>query len=100
MLAGYKLIISATSQPACPQSRLSCVQIKCINEQAKLQLRPWPRQSKQILFCLQIYGPESSGKTTLALHAIAEVQKQGGTAVLIDAEHAFDVSYAKVSQSS
>ena len=46
---------------------------------------------------LQIYGPESSGKTTLALHAIAEVQKQGGTAVLIDAEHAFDVSYAKVS---
>ncbi|KAK9836438.1 hypothetical protein WJX74_000619 [Apatococcus lobatus] len=44
---------------------------------------------------IEIYGPESSGKTTLALHAIAEVQKQGGTAVLIDAEHAFDVSYAK-----
>ena len=49
-----------------------------------------------MLCCVQIYGPESSGKTTLALHAIAEVQKQGGTAVLIDAEHAFDVSYAKV----
>ncbi len=50
------------------------------------------------MFCLQIYGPESSGKTTLALHAIAEVQKQGGTAVLIDAEHAFDVLYARVCQ--
>src|SRR5690625_1661199 len=39
----------------------------------------------------EIYGPESSGKTTLALHAIAEVQKQGGTAAFIDAEHALDV---------
>jgi type IV secretory pathway VirB4 component len=44
----------------------------------------------------QIYGPESSGKTTLALHAIAEVQKAGGMAVFIDAEHAFDQGYAKV----
>jgi RecA/RadA recombinase len=44
----------------------------------------------------QIYGPESSGKTTLALHAIAEVQKAGGNAVFIDAEHAFDQTYAKV----
>lgn len=39
---------------------------------------------------IEIYGPESSGKTTLAIHAIAECQKQGGTAVMIDAEHAFD----------
>lgn len=44
---------------------------------------------------LQIFGPEASGKTTLALHAIAETQKAGGKAVFIDAEHAFDVSYAK-----
>ena len=43
---------------------------------------------------IEIYGPESSGKTTVALHAIAEVQRQGGTAVFIDAEHAFDASYA------
>ena len=44
---------------------------------------------------VEIYGPESSGKTTLALHAIAEAQKQGGTAAFIDAEHAFDRYYAK-----
>lgn len=44
---------------------------------------------------LEIYGPESSGKTTLALHAIAEIQKQGGTAAFIDAEHALDPSYAR-----
>ena len=44
---------------------------------------------------IEIYGPESSGKTTLALHAIAEVQKQGGRAAFIDAEHALDPVYAK-----
>jgi recombination protein RecA len=44
---------------------------------------------------IEIYGPESSGKTTLTLHAIAESQKQGGTAAFIDAEHAFDRGYAK-----
>ncbi len=44
---------------------------------------------------VEIYGPESSGKTTLALHAIAEVQKNGGTAAFIDAENAIDVTYAK-----
>ena len=43
---------------------------------------------------IEIYGPESSGKTTLALHAVAEVQKQGGTAAFIDAEHALDPQYA------
>ncbi len=43
---------------------------------------------------IEIYGPESSGKTTLTIHAIAEVQKQGGVAAFIDAEHAFDSSYA------
>ncbi|WP_275422263.1 recombinase RecA [Macrococcus brunensis] len=44
---------------------------------------------------IEIYGPESSGKTTVALHAIAEVQAQGGTAAFIDAEHALDPVYAK-----
>ena len=44
---------------------------------------------------VEIYGPESSGKTTLAIHAIAEVQKQGGVAAFIDAEHAFDAAYAE-----
>ena len=44
---------------------------------------------------IEIYGPESSGKTTLALHAIAECQKAGGTAAFIDAEHALDPTYAK-----
>ncbi len=44
---------------------------------------------------IEIYGPESSGKTTLAIHAIAECQKQGGIAAIIDAEHAFDKSYAQ-----
>ncbi|GET33676.1 protein RecA [Prolixibacter bellariivorans] len=44
---------------------------------------------------IEIYGPESSGKTTLAIHAIAESQKQGGIAAIIDAEHAFDPFYAR-----
>lgn len=44
---------------------------------------------------IEIYGPESSGKTTLSLHAIAEIQKRGGVAAFIDAEHALDPAYAK-----
>jgi len=44
---------------------------------------------------IEIYGPESSGKTTLAIHAIAQAQKNGGIAAMIDAEHAFDRTYAK-----
>ena len=44
---------------------------------------------------IEIFGPESSGKTTLALHAVAEAQKQGGIVAFVDAEHALDVSYAK-----
>lgn len=43
---------------------------------------------------IEVYGPESSGKTTLTLHAIAEAQKAGGVAAFIDAEHAFDAVYA------
>ena len=44
---------------------------------------------------IEVFGPESSGKTTLALHAVAEIQKHGGTAAFIDAEHALDPSYAR-----
>jgi recombination protein RecA len=44
---------------------------------------------------VEVFGPESSGKTTLTLHAIAEAQRAGGTAAFIDAEHAFDRAYAK-----
>ncbi|MBA4042855.1 MAG: DNA recombination/repair protein RecA, partial [Erythrobacter sp.] len=44
---------------------------------------------------IEVYGPESSGKTTLALHVIAEAQKTGGTAAFVDAEHALDPVYAK-----
>src|SRR5437588_11612756 len=44
---------------------------------------------------IEVYGPESSGKTTLALHVIAEIQKKGGTAAYVDAEHALDPGYAK-----
>src|SRR5699024_2312852 len=44
---------------------------------------------------IEVYGPESSGKTTMALHAIAEAQKQGGNAAFIDAEHALDPNYAR-----
>ena len=44
---------------------------------------------------VEIYGPESSGKTTIAIHAIAEAQKKGGIAAFIDAEHAFDRFYAE-----
>ena len=44
---------------------------------------------------IEIYGPESSGKTTLTMHCIAEAQKRGGLAAFIDAEHAFDKSYAE-----
>ena len=44
---------------------------------------------------IEIYGPESSGKTTLALHAVAEAQKQGGAAAFVDAEHALDPAYAR-----
>lgn len=48
---------------------------------------------------IEIYGPESSGKTTVSLHITAEVQKMGGVAAFIDAEHALDPTYAKISAS-
>ena len=62
----------------------------CILLDAALGLGGYPRGR-----ILEIYGPESSGKTTIALHAIAEAQKMGGIAAFIDAEHALDPVYAK-----
>ena len=44
---------------------------------------------------VEVYGPESSGKTTLALHVVAEAQKAGGVCAFVDAEHALDVGYAR-----
>ena len=55
-----------------------------------LGINGWPKGR-----VIEIYGPESSGKTTIALHAIAEVQKSGGVAAFIDAEHSIDPIYAK-----
>lgn len=49
---------------------------------------------------MEIYGPESSGKTTVALHIIAQAQKMGGVAAFIDAEHALDAVYAKADRKS
>ncbi|MEQ1849134.1 MAG: recombinase RecA [Candidatus Peribacteraceae bacterium] len=70
-----------------------------------MQIEVYPSGSPSLDFALgggipksriiEIFGPESSGKTTLALHAIAEVQKRGGKAAFIDAEHALDIQYAK-----
>jgi recombination protein RecA len=80
--------------------------IMWLGEQAKLQVETIPSGSLALDVALgiggvprgrivEIFGPESSGKTTLALHLIAEAQKRGGTAAFIDAEHALDPTYAK-----
>ena len=77
-----------------------------LGENAKMQVSAVPTGSLMLDLALgiggvpkgriiEIYGPESSGKTTLALHVVAEVQKQGGTALYIDAEHALDPVYSK-----
>lgn len=76
-----------------------------LGEQSKIDVELLPSGSLSLDLALgggypkgriiEIYGPESSGKTTLALHAIAELQKQGGQAAFIDAEHALDPAYAR-----
>jgi recombination protein RecA len=76
-----------------------------LGENSKMQVETVPTGSLSLDLALgggipkgriiEVYGPESSGKTTLTLHAIAEVQKQGGQAAFIDAEHALDPEYAK-----
>ncbi|MDD3998270.1 MAG: recombinase RecA [Sphaerochaetaceae bacterium] len=69
---------------------ISCIPSGSIVLDEALGLGGYPRGR-----VIEIYGPESSGKTTLALHAIAEAQKMGGIAAFIDAEHALDPTYAK-----
>ncbi|XP_024190518.1 DNA repair protein recA homolog 1, chloroplastic [Rosa chinensis] len=57
--------------------------------------RWWPPKRENCGRIVEIFGPESSGKTTLALHAISDVQRLGGNAMLVDAEHGFDPAYSK-----
>lgn len=76
-----------------------------LGESTHTQVECWPTGALSLDLALgggvpkgrvvEVYGPESSGKTTLTLHVIAEVQRRGGTAAFIDAEHALDPSYAK-----
>ena len=73
-----------------PEEEVDVIPTGSINLDAALGVGGFPRGR-----VIEIYGPESSGKTTLAIHAIAECQKQGGVAAFIDAEHAFDSSYAR-----
>jgi recombination protein RecA len=72
------------------RAEMGIIPTGCIQLDAILGVGGWPRGR-----VVEIYGPESSGKTTLSLHAIAEAQKTGGVAAFIDAEHAFDAQYAK-----
>lgn len=73
-----------------PKEQISAIPTGAINLDIALGIGGVPRGR-----IVEIYGPESSGKTTLALHCIAEAQKMGGVAAFIDAEHALDVYYAK-----
>ena len=73
-----------------PTTNVNVIPTGSINLDHALGVGGYPRGR-----IIEIYGPESSGKTTLAIHAIAEVQKQGGKAIIIDAEHAFDPTYAE-----
>ena len=73
-----------------PQVRVGAISTGAINLDAAIGIGGIPRGR-----VTEIYGPESSGKTTLALHVVARAQKDGGAAAYIDAEHALDVEYAK-----
>ena len=66
----------------------------CFHRFLYLGYGPWCRRSARGRI-VEIYGAESSGKTTLTLHILAEMQKLGGTCAFIDAEHALDIKYAK-----
>src|SRR5678815_5080459 len=73
-----------------PSLALEAISSGCISLDSALGVGGYPRGR-----VIEIFGPESSGKTTLSLHAIAEAQKNGGTAAFIDAEHALDAVYLK-----
>ncbi|MBE7082456.1 MAG: recombinase RecA [Clostridiales bacterium] len=72
-----------------PDQKIECISTGCLPLDLALGCGGFPRGR-----IVEVYGPESSGKTTLALHVIAEAQKLGGTAAFIDAEHALDPVYA------
>ena len=84
---GKGSIMALGSQPA---ENIPVIPTGCIQLDMALGVGGYPRGR-----IVEIYGPESSGKTTLTLHAIAEAQKLGGVAAFIDAEHAFDAAYAR-----
>lgn len=73
-----------------PPQRLDVIPTGALSFDIALGVGGYPRGR-----IIEVFGPESSGKTTLTLHAIAEAQKKGGTCAFIDAEHAFDASYAR-----
>jgi recombination protein RecA len=73
-----------------PAGDVQCVPTGCLGLDIATGIGGFPRGR-----IIEIYGPESSGKTTLALHAVAEAQKLGGVCAFIDAEHALDVTYAR-----
>ena len=73
-----------------PIADIDVIPTGSLNLDLALGIKGYPRGR-----VVEIYGPESSGKTTLTIHAIAECQKQGGICAFIDAEHAFDPTYAK-----
>src|SRR5256885_635534 len=73
-----------------PRVRVEVIPTGAINLDAAIGIGGIPRGR-----VTEIFGPESSGKTTLALHVVANAQRQGGAAAYIDAEHALDVEYAK-----
>jgi recombination protein RecA len=73
-----------------PRERIGCIPTGAINLDAAIGIGGVPRGR-----ITEIYGPEASGKTTLCLHLVANVQKAGGVAAYVDAEHALDVDYAK-----
>ena len=73
-----------------PQVRIAGISTGAINLDAAIGIGGIPRGR-----VTEIFGPESSGKTTLALHVVAHAQREGGAAAYIDAEHALDVEYAK-----
>ena len=73
-----------------PEQKIEVIPTGCLPIDMALGCGGMPRGR-----IVEIYGPESSGKTTLALHVVAEAQKMGGTAAFIDAEHALDPIYAR-----
>jgi len=86
---GKGVVLQLGSRNALPVSVISSGSISIDNA---LGVGGFPRGR-----VVEVFGPESSGKTTLALHVIAEAQKAGGTAAFIDAEHALDPGYARSS---